>query len=162
MIGEILDTSKLNFSAGNEEVQTVSLGNLLTKVIDPYLLIAKTKGLFMEVRLPEILSVKIPPDAFSKAISNVLSNAANYTTAGGHIGVYTERRKLVIENECTPLTTEHFEHIFEPFYRPDFSRARDSGGSGLGLYITAQILSTYCIRYSFVPYEKGMRFTVFF
>lgn len=162
MIGNILDASKLNFSAGDEEIQTVLLENLLTKVIDPYLLIAKTKGLFMEVKLREVLTVKIPPDAFSKAVSNVLSNAVSYTAEGGHIRIYTEKLKLIIENECTPLAAEHLEHIFEPFFRPDFSRTRNSGGSGLGLYITAQILAVYRIRYSFAPFERGMRFTIFF
>ncbi|WP_432401566.1 ATP-binding protein [Wukongibacter sp. M2B1] len=162
MISNILDTSKLNFSAGDEEVQSVPLGKLLTQVIDPYLLIAKTKGLLMEVKLPEVLTVKIPPDAFSKAVSNVLSNAVNYTATGGYIQVYTEKHKLIIENECTPLAADHLEHIFEPFYRPDFSRARNSGGSGLGLYITAQILTAYRIQYSFIPFKRGMRFTILF
>ncbi|WP_304507402.1 sensor histidine kinase [Anaerotignum sp.] len=162
MIGNILDTSKLNFSAGDEEVQDVPLGKQLIQVIDPYLLIAKTKGLLMEVNVPEALIVKIPPEAFSKAVSNVLSNAVGYTAVGGQIRVYTQKGKLIIENECTPLAAKDLEHIFEPFYRPDFSRARNSGGSGLGLYITAQILTAYHFQYSFVPFKKGMRFTISF
>lgn len=162
MIGDILDTSKLNFSTRDGEEQTVLLGKLLTKVIDSYMLIAKAKGLLMEIKLPKALTVKIPPDAFSKAVSNVLSNAVNYTAAGGKIWVYTEKHKLIIENECVPLSAEHLEHIFEPFYRPDFSRTRNSGGSGLGLYITAQILTAYHIRYSFIPFKQGMQFTIFF
>ncbi|MDU7336639.1 MAG: HAMP domain-containing sensor histidine kinase [Clostridium sp.] len=162
MIGNILDTSKLNFSAGDEEVQDVPLVKYLTQMLDPYLLIAKTKGLLMEVDVPDTFTVKIPPHAFSKAVSNVLSNAVNYTAPGGKIRVYTEKQQLIIENECTPLATEHLEHIFEPFYRPDFSRAKNSGGSGLGLYITAQILIAYHFRYSFVPFNKGMRFKISF
>ncbi|HBC94029.1 MAG TPA: sensor histidine kinase [Pelotomaculum sp.] len=161
MISDILDTSKLSFSSQDENVQAVPLDDLLTKVIAPYLLIAKTKGLLIDVKLPDALTVNIPPDAFSKAVANVLSNAVNYTSSGRHIRIYTEKRKLIIENECTPLAAEHLEHIFEPFYRPDFSRARNSGGSGLGLYITAQILTAYHIRYSFVAFEQGMRFTIF-
>ncbi|GAB2027092.1 sensor histidine kinase [Lactovum odontotermitis] len=162
MISNILDTSKLNLSAGDEELQEVSLSQFLSMLIDPYALIARNKQLVMEVDVSKKLAVKIPIDAFSKAVSNILSNAVNYTAAKGKIRVYSGHRKLIIENDCLPLTAEQLAHVFEPFYRPDFSRARNSGGSGLGLYFTAQILSAYHFQYSFAPFNNGMRFTISF
>ena len=79
-------------------------------------------------------------------------------TMDGH-GPYQIAQQLSADK---PLTAEQLDRIFEPFYRLDFSRDRSTGGNGLGLYITARILSAYQIRYSFAPYEHGMRFTISF
>ena len=51
---------------------------------------------------------------------------------------------------------------FEPFYRPDFSRSRESGGNGLGLYIVDTLLTSMDIPYSFKPMKSppGMCFTI--
>ncbi|MFR1478959.1 MAG: ATP-binding protein [Hydrogeniiclostridium mannosilyticum] len=61
-----------------------------------------------------------------------------------------------------PISREESRRLFEPFYRPDFSRSRDSGGNGLGLHIVDTILSALHIFYDFGPMEqpRGMRFTI--
>lgn len=73
-------------------------------------------------------------------------------------------RKLIVENECEPISAEHLKHIFEPFYRPDYARNQNDGGNGLGLYIVASILDSLKLSYSLEPIQKplGMRFTITF
>lgn len=63
-------------------------------------------------------------------------------------------------NECTPIPQEHLVHIMEAFYRPDFSRTKQTGGNGLGLYFVSQILQQRSFPISSVPYENGMRFII--
>ena len=81
---------------------------------------------------------------------------------GKCVSVYLRAHMIVVENECTPISKEELPHLFEPFYRPDFSRNRENGGNGLGLYIVATIFQTLNVPYSFVPMEQpqGMRFTI--
>ena len=69
---------------------------------------------------------------------------------------------LIIENECDPIPDREIRRLFEPFYRPDFSRSRESGGNGLGLYIVDTILTSMNIFYAFAPMKSplGMRFTI--
>ena len=52
---------------------------------------------------------------FTKAISNIISNAVNYTDEGKEIRVYIKDKKLIIENDCKPISDEHLAHIFEAF-----------------------------------------------
>ena len=85
-----------------------------------------------------------------------------YTDEGKEIRIYIKNNKLIIENDCTPISNEHLEHIFEAFYRVEFDRNKSSGGNGLGLYIVKQILNSLDINYSFDSMENGMKFKINF
>ena len=78
------------------------------------------------------------------------------------VGINNGINKLIIENDCTPISNEHLEHIFEAFYRVEFDRNKSSGGNGLGLYIVQQILKMYNLDYSFKSILTGMSFEVDF
>ena len=57
------------------------------------------------------ISVYLPENQLKKAISNILSNAVNYTEAGRKISVTLDGKKLSIHNECDALSPEQLEHI---------------------------------------------------
>lgn len=160
MIHEILETSKLN--GITEQPTTVDLAELLEEVCEPYKLIAAAHNISFSIDLSEQFAVTIPVGPFSKAVSNVLANAVAYTEAGKTVSVYINERCLIIENERVPIPDSEIHRLFEPFYRPDFSRSQDNGGNGLGLYIVATLFEAMGISYSFVPMEQlqGMRFTI--
>lgn len=78
---------------------------------------------------------------------NLLTNAIGHTPAGTPVEV-----RVIAEGELALFeVTDHGEgipadqqaHVFEPFYRADPSRARDSGGAGLGLSIVAAIVQAH-------------------
>ena len=163
MIKEILDASRAEF-AGEQEQSDFLITDALETVIEPYQIIAKAKGITVNIELGEPFTVHLPQGMIEKAISNILANAVSYTKPGGMIDVSCKERQLVIENECPPIPPEHLAHIFEPFYRPDYGRDRASGGNGLGLYLVSTILKSLDISYSFEPSEKinGMSFQISF
>ncbi|MDE7219999.1 MAG: HAMP domain-containing histidine kinase [Oscillospiraceae bacterium] len=160
MIHEILETSKL--SAITEPPKSVDVSDLLAELCEPYQMIAAAHQISFSLDVPEKFPALLPVGPFSKAISNVLANAVAYTDRGKSVSVYMDGRSLVIENECTPIPDNEIHRLFEPFYRPDFSRSRESGGNGLGLYIVDTLLTSMDISYSFAPMKSppGMRFTI--
>ena len=163
MIKEILDASRAEF-AGEQEQTDFLIADALNAVIEPYQIIAKAKGIAFSVDIGEPFAVHLPQGMIEKAISNILANAVSYTKPDSTIYVACKGRQLVIENECTPIPSEHLAHIFEPFYRPDYGRDRAAGGNGLGLYLVATILKSLDISYSFSPSEniEGMSFQICF
>lgn len=162
MIHDILETSKADIAAKSEAAILVDLSKLLSSLCEPYMLIAKTRGITFSLDLSDNFSAVLPPHMFEKVVSNILANAVAYTETGKTISIYFDKYNIIIENECVPIPTEALRHIFEPFYRPDFDRNRNKGGNGLGLYIVDTFLKTMSISYSFCPMEEpqGMRFTI--
>lgn len=163
MIKEILDASKAEKTDIDDDKE-INLSELVEQVAEPYQMIAKSKGICVKMDISQQFFVSYPVSMIRKVISNLLSNAVSYTLKGGTIRIYLEEQKLIFENECVPIPREYLTHIFEPFYRPDGSRDRNTGGNGLGLYIVDTILKTLQIPYRFTAMEnnRGMRFTIEF
>ena len=97
-----------------------------------------------------------------KVFSNVISNAAAYSPVGAVITVSLQNGVFSVENSGVHIAAEDLKQIFTPFYRVDKSRNRNSGGSGLGLYITKTILDHHSIPHKMENTENGVRFTAIF
>lgn len=82
-----------------------------------------------------------------QVVSNLAGNAVTHTPAGTpvRIGVGTSGGEsvLVIEDEGPGLTAEEAARVFDRFYRADGSRARTTGGAGLGLAIVRSIVTAH-------------------
>ncbi|MGP4100952.1 ATP-binding protein [Nonomuraea sp. KM90] len=82
-----------------------------------------------------------------QVVSNLVGNAVTHTPAGTpvRIGVGTDGGEsvLVIEDEGPGLGAEEAARVFDRFYRADGSRARATGGAGLGLAIVRSIVAAH-------------------
>ena len=94
MVQEILDTSKLNI-INNKNESVLDLGSLVQKNIEPYKLIAKSKKINIKMNLKESFNIKVDEKLFTKAISNIISNAVNYTDEGKEIRIYIKDKNLL-------------------------------------------------------------------
>lgn len=162
MIRDILDTSKIGMIMEGEETAQTDIADMMDDLCSSYRMIAKAKGVEFDVDLSCGFMMNTKPKLLEKAISNVISNAVSYTDTGNSVAVFFGENTIIIENECPPIPPEHLRHVFEPFYRPEYARNRDTGGNGLGLHITATVLDALNIGYTFEPTENGhgMRFSI--
>ena len=91
--------------------------------------------------------VDIDHSRISQVLRNLLENAIVYTPAGGSIKVASKLRGGDIEVSVTDtgegIPAEDLPNIFERFYRVDKSRARTTGGSGLGLTIARRLVEAH-------------------
>ncbi len=159
---EILEVS--SFEEITEPYATQSVEELCSEILEPYIIIARAKGLSIFADWSASFTITAPPRLLEKALSNIFSNAVQYTAPGGKLSVYCRGRSLVVENECAPIPEDQLKRLFEPFFRPDASRSRETGGNGLGLFIVETILSRVGLDYRFEPMSSpdGMRFTITF
>ena len=84
------------------------------------------------------------PDRIDQVLINLLSNAYRYTPAGGEVVLRVSSTSdmvtITVSDSGVGIAEEHLPHIFERFYRVDKSRARQSGGSGIGLAIVRHLV----------------------
>ena len=93
-----------------------------------------------------------------------MGNAIKYTTAGGHIDVqlfiHERRHRLMVSNDCLPITEAELGQIFQRFYRLEQSRSTKTGGSGLGLAIVKSIAERHGGSVSAEYYNGQIHFIV--
>lgn len=94
------------------------------------------------------------------ALGNVLTNAVQYcASAGGVVSVTVNERDncrfVDIENNGEAISPDHWEKIFDPFFRVDTSRSRATGGHGLGLAIARRIVAEHGGTLKVVCGESG-------
>ena len=80
-----------------------------------------------------------------KVFTNVIGNAVAYSPVGATVTVSLQDGIFFVENSGIHIAEEDLKQIFTPFYRVDKSRNRNSGGSGLGLYITCLLYTSRCV-----------------
>lgn len=84
------------------------------------------------------------PDRLEQVLINLLANALRYTPVGGRVAIEVEPFdlfvRIAVRDTGIGIAAEHLSHIFERFYRVDKSRARRSGGTGIGLTIARHLV----------------------
>lgn len=84
------------------------------------------------------------PDRLKQVMLILVDNATKYTPAGGDVRMGLSKTDtdaiFVVEDSGIGIAAEELPYIFDRFYRVDKARARESGGSGLGLSIANQIM----------------------
>ena len=86
-------------------------------------------------------------DLLGQVVYNLIDNAVKFTEEGGEISLFIRREKekttFTIQNTGAGIPANEMPHIFERFYKSDFSRSLDKTGMGLGLYIVKSIISAH-------------------
>ncbi|MDX1411619.1 MAG: ATP-binding protein, partial [Nitrospirales bacterium] len=97
---------------------------------------------------PESIQLPLDRQRIIMALRNLVENALKHTRQEyGPINIKIERNKdsveMLIQDFGPGIPTEEQSRIFEPFYRVDLSRARDTGGYGLGLSLAKKIMASH-------------------
>lgn len=84
------------------------------------------------------------PQALKRCLSNVLENAIKYGgSATVNVDDGEERLEIRIRDEGPGISEPELERVFEPYYRLEGSRSRETGGTGLGLTIARSIARSH-------------------
>ncbi len=158
-----LTKESLNLSpAYHEEEKVFDLKEAILSEFGPYKVILKARQVGYSVDIPDDIRIVTLQNLFSKVISNILSNAANYTDPGGKTDIVFRDGKLMIDNTCTPLSGEELKDVMKPMHSGAGNDNRYS--NGLGLFIVEQSLNLMKIPFSFAPIPdgegRGMRFCI--
>ena len=86
-------------------------------------------------------------DQLEQMLNNLLANALQFTPSGGSVSLSAEEQKggllITVQDTGCGISKGDLPHIFERFYRVDRSRARTTGGAGIGLTIVKDIVERH-------------------
>lgn len=151
-ISQILSISSLEHLKNDEE--NVVINEILTKVIDKYILLAKEKNIAINNNL-KAEKIYIGKPALKLLLSNLISNAVKYSDRGGIINIGIKDNFLYIENSYEKVKDLDINSMFEVNF--DLNK---ENSNGLGLYIVKNILKNYNIEYKVKKNKIGIVFFI--
>jgi signal transduction histidine kinase len=142
----LLEAERLNSRHAQLSRSKVDVGDLVTDLVDDFFSRDKHR---IRIELPtQPIRVNLDDARVTLLLKNLVSNSLRYSTAeDGPVVIAAATGNtdvvLTVADHGPGLSEEQAAHIGEPFYRPDPSRARESGGTGLGLYLATLIAAAH-------------------
>lgn len=158
LIADLITLSRLKEEAPLPDMQEFSLSEAAWETAESFLPLAKAREKKYVQRIEEGLFLCGDRALIQQLFSLLLDNAVKYSDEGGSIelSVYKKQRRIYIEvfNTCGEDSCPEPDRLFDRFYRPDRSRSRETGESGIGLSIASSIVKAHGGKLSAVRLEK--------
>ena len=143
LVNELLSFSKAGLRSKELPLDHVELRPLIERVIER----ENTSGADVRMEVPETLAAMAEPSLLARAVGNLVRNAVRYAGTDGPITVSAletgEGVEIRVEDNGAGVPAEYLEKIFEPFFRIDPSRNRETGGTGLGMAIVRSCVTSF-------------------
>ena len=128
--------------------QPLAPRDLLEQVRQSFEPLASEQEVHLQIEADETLpSIDVDHERMLQVLSNLLSNALRYTSAGGTITLRAQQTQagvqLVVSDTGAGIPADKLANIFERFYRTEESRHENQGESGLGLAIAKSIVEAH-------------------
>lgn len=149
LVNDIQELSRVEAGAFEMAVEAIEPANLVQTAVRRVESEFKRKNIALTTSLASNLpAIQGDPDRLLQVLINLLSNAGQYTPAGGEVQlqVSLEGNEVVItvRDNGIGIPPEHLPHLFTRFYRVDKSRSRQAGGgSGIGLTIARRLVEAH-------------------
>ncbi|MBW2258001.1 MAG: two-component sensor histidine kinase, partial [Deltaproteobacteria bacterium] len=138
LIGQLLQLSRLQLGEQPLEVTQVDLKALVERARDT----ASLQDHPVSVEGP---GGQIQGDAelLHRVLVNLLQNAGRYAPSGSRVVVTVRGGEVTVEDEGPGVPEDQISRLFDPFWRAEGSRARATGGLGLGLMLVRQVVELH-------------------
>jgi len=145
MINAILETARMHHLHGQLKLQPVNLKTLVKNVLNEF------ENLPPGVQVGDIpaeLEINVGAEQIKTVFKNILTNALKFSASNSEsvrISAKKQTRFTVVEvtDSGIGIPQEELPFIFEPFYRVDKSRSKQTGGYGLGLSLCKTIMESH-------------------
>ena len=139
LVNELLSFSKAGLRRGQIPLRPVNLAELARRVVAR----ENRDGRPIEINIAPDLEALAEPELLARALGNVVRNALHHAGAAGPIAVEATADAagvtLAVVDSGLGVPEAALEKLFDPFYRVEASRSRETGGVGLGLAIVEGI-----------------------
>ena len=143
LVDDLLDVSRITRGGVELHRETVDLADTVVKALEQASPLLEEKKHELITTVPRGILVNGDPMRLSQIVTNLVTNAAKYTKAGGQISIAIERdgddAKIRVRDNGVGISPEILPRVFETFYQVRQSIDRSRGGLGLGLAIVRSL-----------------------
>lgn len=148
LINQVLKLARLHGTDIAFARETVDIDEVIEDVVRDANFEGAVKGCAVNLAGSANATLHGNRELLASAIENVLRNAVRYSPQDAPVDVSIERRagdgvSIIIRDRGPGVPAGELERIFQPFYRVAESRDRDTGGEGIGLAITSQVMKNH-------------------
>lgn len=147
LINEFFDITRFNFTEIALEPEKVNLSCMLEQITYEFIPILAEKNLKWKAEITSDVEMICDPDKLARVFDNLIRNAVNYSYVDSEILLkmkpMEDMVEIEVENRGKTISAEKLEHLFEQFFRADTARSSATGGAGLGLAISKEIVSLH-------------------
>ena len=162
LVKEILSASRMAGSDFSLTLSDVDLSQLVRECCRKWQGAAEDREQRFQAEIEDGRTCQGDMALLQKAVSNIIGNAVAHSPSQAEISVTLAGNILQVRNSGVSIDSADLEKIFEPFYRVDRSHNRNTGGSGLGLYIVKTILERHGFSFRMNSTDDEVCFTVIF
>lgn len=139
ILTEMLELSRLE-QQKLEEKKTFSLAKIIDDILISFKVLLEAKNITVTKKYSDF-EVNITNSDLYYLLRNLIDNSIKYNKENGaiYLEVDSVHRTFKIQDTGIGIAKEHFDRIFERFYRVDKAKSKESGGTGLGLAIVKHI-----------------------
>ena len=126
---------------GGEKSSFIDMNELILSVLNKY----RTKDAFIRYKTnDQVSAIQGREQALKRAITNVISNALKYgKTVAVDLESNDRKLEITIDDDGSGIPADKREEVFKAFYRLEESRNKETGGIGLGLAITKDVITSH-------------------
>jgi two-component system sensor histidine kinase MtrB len=141
LLGDLLEISRLDAGVADLTAERVDMHGVVTRSVEAVRGLAEESGTPLRLHLPVGVYAEVDPRRVERIVRNLVANAVDHgegrpvdiTLAGDAVAV-----AVVVRDHGVGLRPGEAALVFNRFWRAEESRARRSGGSGLGLSISIE------------------------
>jgi signal transduction histidine kinase len=161
IVDSLLDAERLGSAHTALNLEDVALDALVADLVARYF----PDNARLQVDVPAGLTLRGDPARIQLLLKNLVGNALRYAPPESgavdlNIRADAQAVEFRVRDRGPGLSPEQREHLGEPFYRADSSRARETGGTGLGLHLARQVARAHGGDLQYAAADPGAAFTV--
>ena len=147
LVGQVLSLARTENVELTLDYVPIDLNSTVQDLVNLYAIEARQRNCRIIVDATANITVNADEELLRRALENVVRNALRYAPSGTDIAIRleasTESVRFRITDRGPGVPAESLARIFEPFYRVDQARNRDTGGTGLGLAIAKRAIESH-------------------
>ena len=164
LVRELLNISRMEQMHLPSENKNCNLQEIIDTVIVELEELRQKGNIRIKNRIKQPIFVYADKNQMFRIMMNIIKNAIVHSPNEAQVLIDTRESAQYLElsviNTDTSIPEKELPYLFQPFYRIDKSHNRNTGGSGLGLYIISIILDAYHFGYEIKNTKAGVEFNI--